>query len=73
VAAFDSLHRAPGPEVADLRLIPRPLPRKGLDVETGKAFESLLDDGAVRGDGAVPSFLPERSTCWSARHGRPAP
>ena len=56
--AFDSSRRALGLDVVDLYLIHWPVPSKDLYVETWRAFERLLDDGAVRAIG-VSNFLPD--------------
>ncbi|WTM17513.1 aldo/keto reductase [Isoptericola halotolerans] len=56
--AFDSSRRALGLDVVDLYLIHWPVPSKDLYVDTWRAFEKLLDDGAVRAIG-VSSFLPD--------------
>lgn len=56
--AFDSSRRALGLDVVDLYLIHWPVPSKDLYVETWRAFEKLLEDGAVRAIG-VSNFLPD--------------
>lgn len=56
--AFEDSRRALGLDVVDLYLIHWPVPSKDLYVETWKAFEKLLADGAVRSIG-VSNFLPE--------------
>ncbi|PRZ08631.1 diketogulonate reductase-like aldo/keto reductase [Isoptericola sp. CG 20/1183] len=56
--AFEDSRRALGLDVVDLYLIHWPVPSKDLYVETWKAFEKLLADGAVRAVG-VSNFLPE--------------
>ena len=58
LAAFESSRRALGVDVVDLYLIHWPVPAKDLYVETWRAFEKLLADGAVRAIG-VSNFLPE--------------
>ncbi|MFV2144037.1 aldo/keto reductase [Isoptericola sp. G70] len=54
--AFEDSRRALGLDVVDLYLIHWPMPGKDLYVETWKAFEKLLADGAVRAIG-VSNFL----------------
>ncbi|SFJ98336.1 aldo/keto reductase [Cellulomonas sp. KH9] len=56
--AFEDSRRALGLDVVDLYLIHWPVPSKDLYVETWRAFEKLLADGAVRAIG-VSNFLPE--------------
>lgn len=56
--AFENSRRELGLDVVDLYLIHWPVPSKDLYVETWRAFEKLLDDGAVRAIG-VSNFLPE--------------
>ncbi|MFH5821471.1 aldo/keto reductase [Georgenia sp. AZ-5] len=56
--AFDDSRRALGLDVVDLYLVHWPVPSKDLYVETWRAFEKLLADGAVRAIG-VSNFLPE--------------
>lgn len=56
--AFDDSRRALGVDVVDLYLIHWPVPSKDLYVETWRAFEKLLADGAVRAIG-VSNFLPD--------------
>ena len=56
--AFEDSRRALGLDVVDLYLIHWPVPSKDLYVETWRAFEKLLADGAVRAVG-VSNFLPE--------------
>lgn len=54
--AFEDSRRALDVDVVDLYLIHWPMPGKDLYVETWKAFEKLLADGAVRAIG-VSNFL----------------
>ncbi|MEN5072787.1 aldo/keto reductase [Isoptericola cucumis] len=54
--AFDDSRRALGVDVVDLYLIHWPVPSRDLYVETWRAFEKLLADGAVRAIG-VSNFL----------------
>jgi diketogulonate reductase-like aldo/keto reductase len=56
--AFEDSRRELGVDYVDLYLIHWPVPSKGLYVETWKAFEKLLADGAVRAIG-VSNFLPD--------------
>lgn len=56
--AFEDSRRALGLDVVDLYLIHWPVPSKGLYVETWRAFEKLLAEGAVRAIG-VSNFLPD--------------
>jgi diketogulonate reductase-like aldo/keto reductase len=56
--AFENSRRALGLDVIDLYLIHWPVPGRDLYVETWRAFEKLLADGAVRAIG-VSNFLPE--------------
>ncbi|MCC2319774.1 aldo/keto reductase [Cellulomonas xiejunii] len=56
--AFEDSRRELGLDVVDLYLIHWPVPSKDLYVETWRAFEKLLADGAVRAIG-VSNFLPE--------------
>jgi diketogulonate reductase-like aldo/keto reductase len=56
--AFENSRKALGLDVVDLYLIHWPAPGRDLYVETWRAFEKLLDDGAVRAIG-VSNFLPE--------------
>jgi diketogulonate reductase-like aldo/keto reductase len=56
--AFEDSRRELGVDYVDLYLIHWPVPSKGLYVETWKAFEKLLADGAVKAIG-VSNFLPE--------------
>jgi 2,5-diketo-D-gluconate reductase A len=58
LAAFEASRAALDIDYVDLYLIHWPVPTKGLYVETWKAFEKLLADGAVRAIG-VSNFLPE--------------
>ena len=58
LAAFEKSRRELGLDVVDLYLIHWPVPSRDLYVETWKAFEKLLSDGAVRAIG-VSNFLPE--------------
>lgn len=58
LAAFEASRAALDIDYVDLYLIHWPVPSKGLYVETWKAFEKLLADGAVRAIG-VSNFLPE--------------
>jgi diketogulonate reductase-like aldo/keto reductase len=58
LAAFEDSRAALGLDVVDLYLVHWPVPSKGLYVETWRAFEKLLADGAVRAIG-VSNFLPE--------------
>ncbi len=55
--AFEDSRRALGLDVVDLYLIHWPVPSQDLYVETWRAFEKLLADGAVRAIG-VSNFLP---------------
>ncbi|UZN01506.1 aldo/keto reductase [Cellulomonas sp. S1-8] len=56
--AFEDSRRALGIDVVDLYLIHWPVPTQDLYVETWRALEKLLADGAVRAIG-VSNFLPE--------------
>ena len=56
--AFEDSRRALGVDQVDLYLIHWPVPSKDLYVETWRAFEKLLADGAVRAIG-VSNFLVE--------------
>lgn len=56
--AFENSRKALGLDVVDLYLIHWPVPSRDLYVETWRAFEKLLADGAVRAIG-VSNFLPE--------------
>ena len=56
--AFENSRKALGLDVVDLYLIHWPTPGRDLYVETWRAFEKLLADGAVRAIG-VSNFLPE--------------
>lgn len=56
--AFDASRDALGLDVVDLYLIHWPVPSQDRYVETWRAFEKLLADGAVRAIG-VSNFLPE--------------
>ncbi|MFD2793938.1 aldo/keto reductase [Promicromonospora vindobonensis] len=56
--AFENSREALGLDVVDLYLIHWPAPGRDLYVETWRAFEKLLADGAVRAIG-VSNFLPE--------------
>jgi diketogulonate reductase-like aldo/keto reductase len=56
--AFEDSRRELGVDYVDLYLIHWPVPSKGLYVETWKAFEQLLADGAVKAIG-VSNFLSE--------------
>ncbi|MCF4120364.1 aldo/keto reductase [Antribacter sp. KLBMP9083] len=56
--AFEASRAALGLDVVDLYLIHWPVPSKDLYVETWRAFERLLAEGAVRAIG-VSNFLPE--------------
>ncbi|MFD2027438.1 aldo/keto reductase [Promicromonospora aerolata] len=56
--AFENSRQALGLDVVDLYLIHWPAPSRDLYVETWRAFEKLLADGAVRAIG-VSNFLPE--------------
>lgn len=56
--AFEDSRRELGVEVVDLYLIHWPVPSRDLYVETWRAFEKLLADGAVRAIG-VSNFLPD--------------
>lgn len=56
--AFESSRRELGLDVVDLYLIHWPVPSRDLYVETWRAFEKLLSDGAVRAIG-VSNFLTE--------------
>ncbi|MCC2333291.1 aldo/keto reductase [Cellulomonas wangsupingiae] len=56
--AFEDSRAALGLDVVDLYLIHWPVPSKDLYVETWRAFEKLLADGAVRAIG-VSNFLPD--------------
>jgi 2,5-diketo-D-gluconate reductase A len=58
LAAFENSRRALGLDVVDLYLIHWPVPSQDLYVETWRAFEKLLSDGAVRAIG-VSNFLPQ--------------
>lgn len=58
LAAFEDSRRRLGLDVIDLYLIHWPVPSKDLYVETWRAFEKLLTEGAVRAIG-VSNFLPE--------------
>lgn len=56
--AFEDSRRALGLEVIDLYLVHWPAPAQDRYVETWRAFETLLHDGAARAIG-VCNFLPE--------------
>jgi 2,5-diketo-D-gluconate reductase A len=56
--AFESSRKELGVEVVDLYLIHWPVPSRDLYLETWRAFEKLLADGAVRAIG-VSNFLPD--------------
>jgi diketogulonate reductase-like aldo/keto reductase len=56
--AFEDSRRELGVDYVDLYLIHWPVPSKGLYVETWRALEKLLSDGAVRAIG-VSNFLPD--------------
>lgn len=56
--AFEDSRSALGLDVVDLYLIHWPVPSKDQYVETWRAFEKLLADGAVRSIG-VSNFLPD--------------
>ena len=56
--AFENSRQALGLDVVDLYLIHWPAPSRDLYVETWRAFEKLLADGAVRAIG-VSNVLPE--------------
>jgi 2,5-diketo-D-gluconate reductase A len=56
--AFDASREALGLDVVDLYLIHWPVPSQNRYIETWRAFEKLLSDGAVRAIG-VSNFLPE--------------
>lgn len=56
--AFENSRRELGLDYVDLYLVHWPVPSKDLYVETWRAFEKLLDEGAVRAIG-VSNFLPE--------------
>ena len=58
LAAFEASRAALDIDYVDLYLVHWPVPSKGQYVETWKAFEKLLADGAVRAIG-VSNFLPE--------------
>lgn len=58
LAAFEASRAALDIDYVDLYLVHWPVPSKGLYVETWRAFEKLLADGAVRAIG-VSNFLPE--------------
>ena len=58
LAAFEASRSALDLDVVDLYLIHWPSPARGLYIETWRAFEKLLSDGAVRAIG-VSNFLPE--------------
>jgi 2,5-diketo-D-gluconate reductase A len=58
LSAFESSRKALGLDVVDLYLIHWPVPAKDLYVETWRALEKLLAEGAVRAIG-VSNFLPE--------------
>jgi diketogulonate reductase-like aldo/keto reductase len=58
LSAFENSRKALGLDVVDLYLIHWPVPGRDLYVETWRAFEKLLADGAVRAIG-VSNFLPE--------------
>ena len=58
LAAFEASRSALGLDVVDLFLIHWPVPSLDRYVETWRAFEKLLADGAVRAIG-VSNFLPE--------------
>lgn len=58
LAAFEASRAALDLDVVDLYLIHWPSPARGLYLETWRAFEKLLSDGAVRAIG-VSNFLPE--------------
>lgn len=55
--AFEDSRQKLGVDYVDLYLIHWPVPSKDLYVETWKAFEKLLDEGAVKAIG-VSNFLP---------------
>lgn len=57
--AFEDSRAALGLDVVDMFLVHWPVPSKDLYVETWRAFEKLLADGAVRAIG-VSNFLPEQ-------------
>lgn len=57
--AFENSRTALGLDVVDLYLIHWPVPSRDLYLETWRAFEKLLADGAVRAIG-VSNFLPEQ-------------
>lgn len=56
--AFEDSRQALGLDVVDLYLVHWPVPSKDLYVETWRALEKLLAEGAVRSIG-VSNFLPE--------------
>lgn len=56
--AFEDSRRALGVDQVDLYLVHWPVPSRDLYVETWRAFEKLLAEGAVRAIG-VSNFLPE--------------
>ncbi|MCA5891792.1 aldo/keto reductase [Isoptericola sp. NEAU-Y5] len=56
--AFEDSRRALGVDQVDLYLIHWPVPSRDLYVETWRAFEKLLAEGAVRAIG-VSNFLPD--------------
>jgi 2,5-diketo-D-gluconate reductase A len=56
--AFENSRRELGLDVVDLYLVHWPVPSRDLYVETWRAFEKLLSDGAVRAIG-VSNFLTE--------------
>jgi 2,5-diketo-D-gluconate reductase A len=58
LAAFEASRSELGLGYVDLYLIHWPVPSKGLYIETWRAFEKLLADGAVRAIG-ISNFLPE--------------
>ncbi len=58
LAAFEDSRRALGLDVVDLYLVHWPVPGQDRYVETWRALEKLLNEGAVRAIG-VSNFLPE--------------
>jgi diketogulonate reductase-like aldo/keto reductase len=58
LSAFEASRKALGVDVVDLYLIHWPVPAKDLYLETWRALEKLLAEGAVRAIG-VSNFLPE--------------
>ncbi|GAA1721837.1 aldo/keto reductase [Isoptericola hypogeus] len=56
--AFESSRKELGVDVVDLYLIHWPVPSRDLYLDTWRAFEKLLADGAVRAIG-VSNFLPD--------------